>query len=260
MKTTHLLQNALATLCCATLSSPGPALAVPYSLHADVNMTNIRWDVGAGSSLIWLSDWELLASASSFDSVNGFAGNSQSAFGQPATASASANSGFSSASAQVSVNSAGNPLGLQASLGITFAPGVAFASGFSTAMAYREFRITGGSGAVNASFGYDYIAHLLGDAPGWGADYRALLSISDGTTTYDLQAYDLRSDPMSEEFSASLANTFTLEYDTPYSISLSVDPDSHSEPDGGPGVFLTALVLFSLCTFPAIQRKAWRRP
>jgi hypothetical protein len=192
--------------------------------------------------------------------VNGFYGDSQSAFGQPATASASANSGFSSASAQVSVDSLGHPLGLQASLDLTFAPGVAFTSGFSTAMAYREFTISGGSGSVNVLFGYDYLAHLIGDAPGWGADYRAILSISDGATTYDLQAYNLLGAPMNATFGDSLSRTLALQYDTPYSITLSVDPDKDPLPDSGPGVLFTALVLFSVCAFPVVRRNAGRSP
>jgi hypothetical protein len=123
-------------------------------------------------------------------------------------------------------------------------------------MAYREFMISGGSGSVDVLFGYDYLAHLIGDAPGWGADYRAILSVSDGTTTYDLQAYSLLAAPMNASFTGPLENTFTLQYDTPYSITLSVDPDSKSVPDGGPGLALTGLGLLSLIAFAALSRNA----
>lgn len=253
MKNTHLLQTALATLACATLSFPRAALGIAYTLHADVDMTNLRWDVVDGSSIDWLSDWELMASASSFDSVNGFAGDYQVDSGQPATAAASSDSGYSQAGAQVEVDSAGIPLGLRASLHLALEPGVTFASGFSTAMAYREFVISGGSGDAAVTFGYDYVAHLIGDISGWGADYRALLSISDGTTTYDLVASDLRMDPVNATFSNSLSKTFHLNAGTPYSITLSVDPDQQV-PDGGPGVLLTALVLLLLCRLAATRQ------
>jgi hypothetical protein len=216
------------------------------TVHADVDMKNIRWTVGPGSTFNWISEWELLASASCFDSVNGFAGDSQTAEGQPATASAGANSGYSAADAQVSVDGSGAPWDLHASMDLTFDLGVSFASAFSTAMGYREFIISGGSGPVDATFGYDYVAHLVGDMPGWGADYRAVLSLSDGATTYDLNAYHLLMDPMNATFTETLSRTFTLQYETPYSITLSVDPDSKT-PEGGPGMLFTWLALIFPC-------------
>ncbi len=255
MKRTHLLRTTVAAFGFATVLLPSPVLAIAFTVHADVGMNNIRWEVGAGSSLDWITDWELLASASCFDSVNGFAGDFQMAFGQPASVAVGADSGYSQASAQAVIDGTGIPGGLQASLDLTFAPGVTFASGFSTAMAYREFMISGGSGAVEATFSYDYLAHLIGDAPGWGADYRALLSISDGTTSYDLAAYDLLMDPMNATFGESLSQTFGLQYDTPYSITLSVDPDPHV-PESGPGVLLTAVVLLFMGVFGSSGGKA----
>src|SRR5262249_38687155 len=151
---------------------PNVVDAAPFT-HTDIQISNNRLAASAGT-INWLQDWELTASASSFDTVNGFSSGSQFATGQPATASASAVGAFSSASASAGVDSSGLLTSLQASSDVMFSSGV-FASSFATASAYRDFEIDGGSGLVNVNLGFDYLAHLVGDQPGAGSDFRAVL-------------------------------------------------------------------------------------
>jgi hypothetical protein len=234
---------------------PSRLLALP-SVHAEVQMSNVTWNPAAGT-LMWLTNWELTATALAFDSVNGFAGEAMSDFGDvlPVTLTANAAGGYSSAFAQVAVDGTGDVPSLQTSFDLTFPPGDPFVTAFTAASAYREFSLTGVTGPVNVAFSFDYAAHLQGNAPGYGADFRALLSISD---PMDVEIFKIAFDPMDELFSGTRIETLTLESGRPYSITLSVDNDRRVA-DSGPGLVLSAVLLLSGLAARRLDRSAVRQ-
>jgi len=215
------------------------------SISSDVQLSNIHLSPGAGT-ISWLSDWQLQTSAGSFDTVHGFVGGGQSASGQPSSASTSAVGAYSSAFASASINGSGNPITVQAGSLVTYPHGV-FDSAFANAVAVRDFEIIGVTGLVPVSAGFDFLGHLIGDQLGKGADFRGLLSISDGTSTFDLTAYEKHSGLMNLTFSGSRNQTFSLQGGTAYSMTLSTDPDNL--PDAGPGIVMSALILGGLFAY-----------
>lgn len=230
------------------------AVALPFA-HADVAMSNIHWTPATGT-LVWTTDWELTATALAFDTVTGHIGESFFDFGPalPVTLAAHATGGFSSAAAEVAVDATGEVLSLTTSMDLTFPPGDPFVSAFPAASAYREFLLTGGTDAVDVTFSFDYLGHLRGDDPGHGVDFRALLSVAGAT---DLAVYRAGSGVFDEIVAGTATRTVSLQFNTPYSLVLSVDGNV-SVPDGGPGTVLAGVIF--LCPFvfrrlrPAIRK------
>jgi len=191
-----------------------PRAQAQTTFSSDIQMTNAQLAPASGT-LDWSSPWQLEAAASIFDSQNGFTNSYQFQMGQPATVSASAATPLVAAASQAGVDAAGNILSLQASLSGNIPLGATFTA-FASATAYREFEITEGSGPVPVTFSFDY----AGD----GSGYLASLRISDGVNQWDLTASDAPGTP-DPPFGGTLSDTFDLDYDTPYSISLTVDDE-----------------------------------
>ena len=240
-----------------------PLIAVPNLASADLilinaEMTNIRWTPAAGS-IVWSSNWELEASAASFDSVSGHDHGDQFATCSPstaATAQASSLTAHSTAWAKVGVDASGNLIQLRSSAQTTPASGL-YVSAFSCASAYRKFTLTGGAGSVDVSFAFDYSARLSGtvDNPSQASllDWLGILRISDGTSTWDVTAANQVTAPTDMTFSGTAQNTFRLQYGIPYSISLAKDNEITPSPE--PSMILAVVFLV-----PAILlRCAWMR-
>lgn len=225
----RLNRNCLPTLLIATLVFAGllsvPSARAGANLSTQVQMTGVHWAPTAGT-LNWSSAWQLEAAASIFDSQNGFTNAYQSQIGQPATVTASAATPLVSAEGQGAVDVSGNILYLRSSLFETVAPGVAL-SAFSGATAYREFEITGGSGPLDVTFSFNYSVVFQGSAEtvnaGYGFDYLASLRVSDGVNMWDLTANGIVGSSPDQQFGGTLSQSFTLDYDTPYSITLVKD-------------------------------------
>ena len=221
----------IAALVLAGLLSP-PRAQAQTTLDIDVQMTDVQWAPASGT-LDWTSPWQLEAAASVFDSQNGFTNGYQSQVGQPASVAASAATSLIAAGSQAEVDATGNIVSLESSLSETVPPGVALTA-FSSATAYRDFEITGGTGPVPVTFSYDYSGLFQSTADavntGYGFNYLASLSISDGVNEWDLTAGDNVGGSTDEPFGGTLNQSFTLQYDTPYSISLIKDTETTPEP------------------------------
>jgi hypothetical protein len=222
-------RNCLSTVLVTALVLAGllsaPRARAGTDLHIDVQMGNVLWAPAAGT-LNWLSPWELEASTAIFDSQNGFTNGYQFQAGQPAIVAASAATPLMTAGSRAAVNAAGNIVSPQSSLDQTVSQGVTLTA-FSAATAYREFEITGGAGPVAVNFGFDYSGLFQNTgASGYGMDYMALLRISDGVSQWDLMAYASYSGLGTYPFGGTLSQLFTLQYDTPYSISLITETET----------------------------------
>ena len=258
---TNCLPNVLiAALAFAGLLCPPRGRANPI-LYTDVQMTAVQWAPASGT-LNWSSPWELEAAASVFDSQNGFANGYQSQIGQPATVAASAATPLVVAGSQAKVDATGNILSLQSSLYETILPGVTVTA-FSAATAYREFKITGGTGPVPVTFSFDYSAMFQGSADavnaGYGFDDLTSLRISDGVNQWDLTASDIVGASTDQQFGGTLSQSFTLEYDTPYSISLSKDTEPAPLPEPGTLQDLLVLVIILCAGSPVLKARRHRK-
>jgi hypothetical protein len=224
------------------------------SYSVDVRMTNVHW-VPVSGTLEWQSPWELEAAASVFDSQHGFDDDYQIQFGQPAVAEATAATLFLGAGSRGEIDSVGDIVFLQSSLNATVLPGVAL-SAFSAATASREFTITGGTGPVDVTFSFDYLGVFQSTEAaanaGYGFDYLAGLRVSDGVNQWNLTAYDIVSGSTYDSFGGTLSDLFTLQYDTPYFLTLIKDSEI-PEPSAAL-VSTLAAGLFALVR----SRMAWR--
>jgi hypothetical protein len=225
--------NCLSTVFVAALAFAGllcaPRARATSDVQISVQMTNVLWSPSAGT-LDWLSPWELEASASIFDSQNGFTNGYQSLSGQPAAVSVSIATPLTTAGSSAVVDVGGNIVFLQSLLSETITPGVAL-TGFSAATAYREFEITGGSGSALVDFGFGFSGLFQNPtAANHDMDYTALLRISDGVNQWDLTAYQELLAPGTQPFGGTLNQGFILQYNTPYSISLIKDTEITPEP------------------------------
>lgn len=222
----------ITALVLATMLS-APRAQADDTLHMDVQMTNVLWAPESGT-LNWLSPWEVEAAASIFDSQNGFTNGYQFQMGQPATVAASAATPLMAAGSGAEVDAAGNIVSLWSSLGETVSPGVTLTA-FSASTAYREFEITGGTGPVAVNFGFDYSGLFQSTADavnaGYGLNYMASLRISDGVNQWEFMASDTLGTSTNQPFGGTLSESFTLQYDTPYSITLIKDGETTPEPN-----------------------------
>jgi hypothetical protein len=249
MKTQFSLSMMLAAAAFLVVMRPGTAGAGLFRSNAQ--MTDIHWTPAAGS-ITWSSNWELEASAASFDSASGHDHGDQSVTWSPgaaATAEASSLTAHSTAWAEVGVDASGNLIQLQSSAQTTTASGL-YASASSCGSAYREFTLTGGAGSVDVNFSFGYSASLSGtaDDPSQASllNWQGTLRISDGTTTWDLTAANQRATPVDASFSGIAERTFLLSYGTPYAISFVIDPEVEPIPEASSVfavVFLVVVIL-----------------
>ena len=209
-----------------------PCARADITLSTALQMTNVQWAATSGT-FDWTSPWELEAAASIFDSQNGFTNGDQSQIGQPAAVAVNAATPLMVAAAQAAVDLNGNVTFVESSLIQTNPPGVAITA-FSAATADREFEIIGGTGPVPVTFSFDYSELFQGSADavsaGLGFDDLASLRISDGVNQWDLTTDDIMGASASQQSGGTLSQSFTLEYDTPYFISLITDPEPTPEP------------------------------
>jgi hypothetical protein len=226
------------------------------TLGIDLQMTDVQWAPASGT-LDWTSPWELDAAAAVFDSQNGFNNGYQSQIGQPASVAASAATPLITAGSQAEVDATGTILSLQSSFSETVPPGVAVTA-FATATAYGEFEITGGTGPVPVTFSYDYSGQFqsTGDAvPGDAFNDLASLRISDGVNEWDLTTSDNVGGSTDGPFGGTLDQSFSLQYDTPYSITLVTDTET---PEPG-SLHLLALGILLCARWPVLKARGHRK-
>jgi len=248
----------LAALLAAMLSAP--CARADITLATDLLITNVQW-AAANGTFDWTSPWELEASASIYDSQNGFTNGDQSQSGQPAAVAVNAVTPLMVAAAQAAVDLNGKVTFVESSLIQTNPPGVAITA-FSAATAYREFEIIGGTGPVSVAFSFDYSELFQGSADavsaGFGFNDLASLRISDGVNQWDLTTDDTLGASASQQSGGTLSQWFTLEYDTPYSISLVTDPEPSPEPGSLPLLALGVLLgaVWPLLPWTHLKRKS----
>jgi PEP-CTERM motif len=129
-------------------------------------------------------------------------------------------------------------------------------SAWSTAVSYGElfntFVITGGTSGnpVDLSVAYDYSALLGITADPYGpifdSKYVVRLAISDGFTDWILEDENqIMGGPggnVSQGYGGTLSDTFTLQYEVPYTFIISADADSEITPIPEP----TTMLLFGI--------------
>jgi hypothetical protein len=139
-----------------------------------------------------------------------------------------------------------------------------FASAFAAATAYREFRITdgtpgGGSGPIQVRFSFHYSGRLYGtedpSRPPSFVDYSANVRVSDGTTTWEVAVGERRTTPVDHTVDSEQSETLLLEYNVPYWIAASVDPEGGSSPEPAAAAVAAGL---GLCACSAFRRLAQR--
>lgn len=210
-------------------------------LHSETHVSNFSISPQAGT-IVWTDFWYPMAGAIAFDIDTGsnfdldmdldFDGEvSASASTLNASASSDASSNLFTINTSIDVNWPTSPSYLYNADADTYGE------------LFNTFMITGGAGDVDVDVSLDYSAVISGYADWLSviiADYEVSLLISDGSNAWILESSAFvfaNNESFSKSYGGTLSDTWTLEYDTYYSLLLHSEPDTTNNPVPEPGTF-----------------------
>jgi RHS repeat-associated protein len=219
MRKNHAFLVVFVASFCLLLALPKPSEAAVFT-HTEAHMSNIQITPMTGT-LSWLTDWEVEASSSVFESISGFDWDYDDDFDDfDGEASAGASTAYTSASASTSSNN----ITLDSATNANLPDNVNLSHIESESTMYRDFEIAE-SGPVDVHISYNYSAEFMGQATGvdhFLLKYATTLEISDGfnnwdlTSTESISGFDLSTN---ESYGGLLDFTVTLLPEEIYSVT-----------------------------------------